>query len=547
VAGCILSGLLLVVGIIGAGAFVGDVAAAACIKALYVLSWGAFCGPSRELSFGHALFVGMAGYAAALAQTRLGWAPAAALITGTLAGTLSGSVIAGLTFRQRGLSFSMITMAIQVTFYRSLFVQSALFGGEEGVVGVRPLVDTRTGIYVATALSLVLCYAAVTWFLHSRVGLLLAASGQEEDLSRSVGVSVPRARLLGLLLSGAVAGLGGALYVTTHGQANTDLAGEALSIRVVLLGLLGGMWSAPGAIGATFMMEILDMILSRITTYDALASTALLLGLVLIARRGLLPMRPRWGAARLSPIGRSPEAPASDATLSMRNVTVRHGGITALDSVTLEVRPGSAVGVIGPNGAGKSTLLDVVGGRRRPASGQVLYGQIVTSHSEPSANARSGVIRLFQRLSYFPELSPVEHLRVCGNNVSAPWVDRLMASCSYEGDAGGQPLQTLTPAAARVTQIAMALAARPRVLLLDEPFAGLPEDETQAVAEAIDEASRAGVTVVIVEHRLGELFPRVDTVVVMHQGKIIADGVPATVLLDPKVREAYGLPPETGP
>jgi branched-chain amino acid transport system permease protein len=534
-----LAATLAAIGAVSSGAYALDVAAAACLTALYVVSWVVFCGPSKEVGFGHALFIGAAGYGSALAQTRWGWSPWAALVLGPVIGALVGALVGVATFRHRGLYFSMITMALQVTFYRALFLQSPLLGGEEGIVGVGAVATTRMGVLLLCAGALLLVLAAASAFLRSRAGLALAATGQNEELARSLGVDVPRARLLGLAASGALAGLGGALYVSTHGQANAELAGEALSIRIVLLGLLGGMWSVRGAVTAAVTMEFVDLLLARAVVHQSLASTAVLLALVVAVRGGLLAERPRWRLAAGGGHAHPPRADARDGGLRVSDASVRHGGLVALDGVSFDLAPGTAIGLIGPNGAGKSTLLDVICGRRRPSRGQVRWGRRLLSGRALAANARHGVVRVFQHATCFPELTVDEHLLVARADVSAPAVARLVAACGAQ--ARSEPLGVLAPASVRLVQIAMALGARPRLVLLDEPFAALSHDQADALAKALDEALGAATSAVMVEHRLGALFARVGRVLVLNRGRLIADDTPARVLAHADVREAYGV------
>src|SRR5262249_48529021 len=145
------------------------------------------CGPTREISFGHSFFVGGAGYAAGLAQARLGLNPWLALALGTVCGAALGAGGAALTARHRGLFFSMVPMALQLALYRLLFLGSSLLGGEEGVLGVRSVVASRAGVYAVSAVALVLVCVAVGGFLRSRTGLLLGAIGQSEELALSLG------------------------------------------------------------------------------------------------------------------------------------------------------------------------------------------------------------------------------------------------------------------------------------------------------------------------------------------------------------------------
>jgi ABC-type branched-subunit amino acid transport system ATPase component/ABC-type branched-subunit amino acid transport system permease subunit len=543
---------LAVAGLLAPSSFLTDLLGAACITGILVLSWTVFCGPSRELSFGHAFFIGGAGYLGAILQARLGWNPWAALGAGTLAGAALGLGVALLTFRHRGLYFSMVTMALQLAFYRSLFLGSSVMGGEEGIVGVRSLAGGRMAVYGISALALVAASLAAEGFLRSRTGLLLGATGQDEALARNLGANVPRLRFWGLTLSGLLAGFGGALYVLTQGQANAELASDGMSVRVLLLGIAGGLWSLPGAIVATFGFQSMQALLFGRVRFDALIYTGLLLAVVLVLPKGLVPFRPRWDGRRSwRLIARATSSPAlllqekgEKTGLVLRDVEIRFGGVQALAGVSLELPRGACIGLIGPNGAGKTTLLNAIAGHRRSGTGEILWGGRSLTGLDADARARLGVRKTHQHVVLFPDLSLAEHLAVVraasGSAKEGPELLRLLEVCGG-AQVARLPLGQLPPAVARMAEISMALAAPPELLLVDEPFAALSGREVDAVCEALQALHQRGVTLIIVEHRLHELFRLAGEVVVMDRGRIIARRPPAEVLRDPAVLEAYGV------
>jgi ABC-type branched-subunit amino acid transport system ATPase component/ABC-type branched-subunit amino acid transport system permease subunit len=571
----LLVAVLAVVGLAWPESFVADLVSAACILAIMVLSWTVFCGPTREISFGHAFFVGGAGYLAALLQVRGGVSPWMALLIGIAGGAVLGVLVAALTFRHRGLYFSMATMALQLAVYHALFLRSSLFGGEEGVVGVRPLAASRSALYAIAAAGLVAACVAVDLFLHSRRGLLLGATGQNERLAQSLGADVPGLRLAGLALAGAVAGLGGALYVLVQGQANAELASEEISARIVLAGTVGGLWSLPGALVTAFGLEGLQAWLFRSVRVDALLYTGLLLVLALLLPRGIVPVRPRWGmpardrrglpatlgaaepvaAAAVAETAVVPAelsgSPPARPGLVVAGLDLRFGGLRALDGVSLEVRRGDALGLIGPNGAGKTTLLNAVAGNLHGSARELSWDGRPLSRLDAAARARLGVRKTFQQVTCFPDLTLAEHLavsravhgRAAGKGaVAVPAaLAGLIAVAGGESEATRTPLGRRPPAAARLAEIAMAMAAPPELLLVDEPFAALGAEEVEAVCAALVALHRQGVTMVVVEHRLHELFRLVDRVAVMDRGRILAIKPPAEVLLDPAVQRAYGI------
>jgi branched-chain amino acid transport system ATP-binding protein len=239
----------------------------------------------------------------------------------------------------------------------------------------------------------------------------------------------------------------------------------------------------------------------------------------------------------------------SAPSLEVRDAVVRFGGLTALDAVSMQVQPAEIVGLIGPNGAGKTTLLNVITGLIRPTAGTVSIGGRECGRRPPHWRARSGISRTFQRVGLFPELTVGQHLQLAreargrsrqgdgGSAVEDLDHVRRQAGLQIAGTAvaTGLPLGT-----ARLVELAMAIAADPQVLLLDEPFSGLVGAERRHMADLLcGLRDERGVGMILVEHDIDSVARLVDRIVVLDFGKKIADGAPADVLSDPLVRAAY--------
>jgi branched-chain amino acid transport system ATP-binding protein len=224
-------------------------------------------------------------------------------------------------------------------------------------------------------------------------------------------------------------------------------------------------------------------------------------------------------------------------------VTVAFGGNLALDSARIAAEPGSVTGLIGPNGAGKSTLFDVICGLRKPRSGHVtLDGKDVTRHG-PARRARSGLARTFQRLELFGRLTVRENLLVAAElgpqrRRAAHMAAGLLETLGLE-DVADSPADELPTGVARLVEVGRALAARPRLLLLDEPAAGQDESETSRFGGLLRSLAADGMTVVLVEHDMGLVMEVCDEVYVLDLGKIIAAGPPATIRENETVLAAY--------
>jgi branched-chain amino acid transport system ATP-binding protein len=233
--------------------------------------------------------------------------------------------------------------------------------------------------------------------------------------------------------------------------------------------------------------------------------------------------------------------------LEARGVTVRFGGLTAVDDVSAAFAPGELVGIIGPNGAGKTTFFDALSGVIAPSAGELYASGRRLAGARPHHFAQQGIARTFQTPRVFAELSVAANidfgLQFAGRHRQASWL--LKDETSILNLIGLAPLAALpaaaiTPSHQRLLEIGMALATRPRLLLLDEVAAGLTESELETMAQLIRRLrDDLDLTVIWIEHAVTTLLRHVERVIVLHQGRKIADGTPAEVVRNAEVIEAY--------
>ncbi|MFC3895181.1 ABC transporter ATP-binding protein [Lentzea rhizosphaerae] len=227
------------------------------------------------------------------------------------------------------------------------------------------------------------------------------------------------------------------------------------------------------------------------------------------------------------------------STLRVEGVTVRFGEVTAVNDVSLVVSPG-VTGLIGPNGAGKTTLFDVISGLRRPSAGRVLLDDSDITAKGPHQRSRLGVARTFQRLEVFGSLTVWENVVVAleSRRRSPRLASKLLERVGIAEFSDNQA-DTVPTGAARLLELARALATEPRLLLLDEPSSGLDRAETDAFGELLQELSAEGRSVVLVEHDMDLVMGYCDRVHVLNLGRLLTSGTPAEIREHEGVREAY--------
>jgi branched-chain amino acid transport system ATP-binding protein len=247
---------------------------------------------------------------------------------------------------------------------------------------------------------------------------------------------------------------------------------------------------------------------------------------------------------------------SSNVVLHVADVHKSFGGVHALSDIDLQVKAGTTHAVIGPNGAGKSTLLNVCIGRLAPDTGAVVFdGQVITG-KQPHEINQMGVVRVFQTPEIFPDLTLLQNVMVpafakrdgsfrlnamqlVSNRIeirdeAMHWLEDVGLASQKDAIAA-----TLSRGDKRRLELAMGLVQRPRLLLLDEPTAGMSRHDTNSTIDLLKKFKGRGMTKVIIEHDMHVVFSLADRITVLAQGKIIADGPPAEVRGNPKVQEAY--------
>ena len=250
-------------------------------------------------------------------------------------------------------------------------------------------------------------------------------------------------------------------------------------------------------------------------------------------------------------------ASGNDVILEVRGLTKRFGGLVAVADLAIRVRRGMIHGLIGPNGAGKTTTFNVISGYYAPTSGQVLYKGEDVSGRTTAALANIGLVRTFQGTTLFQEFSVIENVRVgCHKSARAGFLARILGSDRESeraadekarevleffglGELADEPTTNLPHGHQRALGMAVALAADPEILLLDEPFTGMNPEETQRMMELVGQVRERGVTVMLIEHDMRAVMNLCDIITVMNFGSLLAEGGPEEVRSSPAVIEAY--------
>jgi ABC-type branched-subunit amino acid transport system ATPase component/ABC-type branched-subunit amino acid transport system permease subunit len=561
-----------------------DAITVAAIVGIVCLSLTVLTGYAGQLSLAQFALAGCAALAAARSSAAWGlpfWAAAAFAVVVT---TVLGLAVALPALRVRGVTLAIVTLGIAVVVEQAVMGNPAYTGGAGGTTVEPPTVaglsldatvhPTRYGLLCVAFLAL--AGWVVSNLRRGMTGRRLLAVRGNERAAGSLGLDVVALKLYAFAVSAALAAVGGVLLafqtptVLFQDGFEAQRSIDVLGVTVIGgLGYIGGaLFGAAGTAGGPVAYGLDQLSDSR--DLLGLITGSLMLLTLAIAPNGIFPLEARRYARMRSHLRRrraaapallsssAPEAHTARAearALGASNLAVSFGATRALDDVSLELRSGEVLGVIGPNGAGKTTLIDVLTGLTRPGHGAVrLDGADITALSL-SARARRGVVRSYQSLELFEDLTVVDNLRVASefqgrlagvmdlvrprdaplSSAAVTAVRELRLDAVLDRTPG-----ELSYGQRRLLAIARALAAGPSILLLDEPAAGLDEEERAELGRLLRRlADDWGLGVLLVEHDVSLVADASDRVVALDFGRVVAAGRPEEVLREPTVIRAY--------
>ena len=540
------------------------------IWALVGVSWNIFSGYSGLLSFGHAAFFGLGAYTVAVLFVKADITPWLGLPLAGLVGALAGLLIGAVTFRLRGVYFSLAMLAYPLSLlylFEWMGLQEiALPMKRESPLAYMQFDSPRAYIFIGIALLV----AAVLTDLRlgrSRFGLSLLAIKQNELAAQAAGINPFRWKLVALVLSGAMAAMAGGLYavllviVTPH-----SAFGMLVSAQALIFTMFGGVGHVAGPVlGAAILIPLSEFLSGSIGDHlpgiHGVIYGVAIIAVVLVAPEGVLPwFKRRWGKpapARATstvsptsavdttkPVHTRTARQIGPVVMKVEHLSRHYGGLQAVADVSFEVHEGEILGIIGPNGAGKTTLFNLLNRIVPPSSGRVQYMTRDLEGLQPDDVCRLGVGRTFQVARPFARLTVLDNV-VVGALAREPHNDKAMAIAREAlrqvglADTEHQLAGSLTAVQLRLMEVARALAGRPRLLLLDEVLAGLGGSEVDQVVQVLQRLSASGLTIVIIEHTMQVMVRLVDRLLVLNQGKVLTVGEPAVVTSNPSVIEAY--------
>ncbi|MDQ7799989.1 MAG: branched-chain amino acid ABC transporter ATP-binding protein/permease [Armatimonadota bacterium] len=537
-------------------------------------AWNLVGGYAGQISFGHAAFFGIGAYTTAWLLSRHGLSPWFGIWVGAAVAAAVSLAVGYPTFRLRRHFFALATLAL-AEIARISFLNWEAVGA---AIGLYLPLEYRNRLaylmwdskppYYWTALGVLALATGVVWGVdRHRAGRYLRAVEQDEDAAEMLGIPTRRWKLFAMGLSAALTAVAGAVYALYVLYIDPyNVMASRISLLVVVVALIGGRGTVWGPVlGAPFVVLLNEYTRAwlggRGTGADFILFGLAVVLVSLYQPRGLIgllaspsprPLPAVVGAGR-DPQDVPPAGAGGPPVLQVRGMEKAFGGVRAVRGVGLEVRRGEVLGLVGPNGAGKSTLFDCLTGFVRPDAGQAAVDGIHVVGLPPHRVAWAGLARTFQNVRVFPDLSVWDNL-LCGTEHRGEglWeatlrevppalqeeAGRLLRSFNL-WDHRHRPAGELSYGQQKLLSLAMAVLRRPRVVLLDEPAAGVNPVLVDEIGRLVRALNASGLTFVVIEHNMEFVMRICHRVAFMAEGRVVTVGRPDEVRRDPRVLELY--------
>jgi branched-chain amino acid transport system permease protein len=556
--------------------YIVDVALTIVTYSILALGLNIVVGYAGLLDLGYAAFFAIGAYTTALLETLVNlnfWEtiPFSLLFAG-----ISGIIIGYPTLRLRSDYLAIVTLGFG-EIVRIIATNLNITGGPNGIYGINPAnvlghdLTSPKSIYGLGLVFLVIVLVLVIRLGQSRLGRAWTSLREDESAAEAVGVPTLRVKMLAYVIGALIGGLGGSLFAARFGTIDPTSFTYAQSVTILIIVVLGGRGSIPGVILGAIIVAGLPEALRFLTLWREFVFAIALILLMLLRPQGLWPSRLRriaapsaaeaHGVAHAEPAEQMAEATAGepDTLLEVRAISRVFGGLKAVSDVSFTVRRGEILSIIGPNGAGKTTVFNCLTGVIPPSSGAILWDGRPLTRLAPHRVVARGLARTFQGIRLFDDMTVFENVLVgMDHRFRVPLPAELLGLPFARRDTGlhyaagrnwlefvgladkaGLRAGDLPYGDQRRLEIARGLAGQPRLLLLDEPAAGMNPTEKQSLMGLIRRIRDLGTTVLLIEHDMLLVMGVSDRVIVMDRGAIIAEGPPAEVQSNPRVIEAY--------
>jgi ABC-type branched-subunit amino acid transport system ATPase component/ABC-type branched-subunit amino acid transport system permease subunit len=541
-------------------------------------------GYAGQISLAQAAFWGIGAYTSTLLTTKLGWSVWLGMPSSFVVAALFGVMLGIPTLKLSGHYLAMATIGFGIILQLILINTISLTGGSDGITSIPSPwfggieLKTAASFFYLAAIFLVLLIWASVRLKNSRVGRAFLAIRENEMAAETMGVDTTVYKIMAFALSAGYGGFAGSLFAHSGSHyISPDTFSFDQSVVLMAMAVLGGSGSAVGACVGAVLLTLLPEVLRFLKESYMMVYAACIVAVMVFMPGGIaglvyqLPMSQRlrawWASGRKEgPMAQPPNIiPVPSASeqgrplLTVKGLAKHFGGLRAVDGVDMEVRCCEIQALIGPNGSGKTTILNMLSGLYVPTSGEIRFDGTAVTGWKPHLITAHGVARTFQNIRLFGELTALDNVLIgqhCESKAGLPasvfqpgsqkmeeavLKAKAFKELEFVGLKGkeGAIAKSLPYGQQRLLELARALASDPKLLLLDEPAAGLNAGETEKLVELLFQIRDRGITILLVEHDMSLVMNVSDHITVLNFGKKIAEGTAEQIESNQEVVDAY--------
>lgn len=547
-------------------------------------SWNILSGYSGQVSLGQSVFLGVGAYMSSVMYTKLGVNPWIAMFLGALGCAALGIFLGLALFRLRTAFFTLATLALLRVFFLLAVYLVKITNGSMGIIlplenkGLRYINFSNKMIYVYFVFGLVALAAFVSYKVkYSKFGLKLTAIRDDHDAAESLGINTYVTKLKAMALSAFLISIGGSLYSHYVLYIDPPLIFNAdFSIKMTLMSMIGGLGTIWGPLLGAMLLVPLDTLLraflggGKVAGINLIVYGVFMIVIVRFMPQGILSKikllslsKLRKSKAKVSVVEISPQITPDEncsidlagslpdkekkegRILEVNNLTVRFGGLLAVNNFSFHVNYGEIIGLIGPNGAGKTTAFNAISGYVRRTSGEIIFkGKQIMEGVMPHTLCEMGMTRTFQSVKPFNRVTLEENVMAGAVLNSRNYKEvkakahSLLDIAGFSGRYDIYPTD-ITIAEQKRLDLIRAVAVGADIIMLDEPMAGLTHNEVDGMLSLIRKVAKSGVTIIIIEHVMYAVMNLCERIVVLDHGEKIAEGVPGEIAKNAKVIDVY--------
>lgn len=529
------------------------------------------------MTFSLGAIFGISAYTCALLISKVGLPIPVAMLAGIIAAGLSSFIISLAAYKVSGTYLTLVSYGLLEIFQRIVIEAYDLTGGTSGIHipkwSLFGNVLSRDQMYYIIFAVLVIVLLIQRNLKKSQIGRDFISVKDNQVAASSVGICPPRTRVVGFLISSLIIGVAGVLYVNYTTFISPETFSFNTSVLILLMVLAGGKGTLMGPIIGTVIIYLVPMALNSYPDFKQLFYGLMLIALIQLFPKGIcgliLAKFKKLNSSRIAEnisvddtVDFSKycvESNNQNNIMEIKGLTKKFGGLAACNNLDIDIKQGTIHALIGPNGAGKTTFINNITGVELPTSGAVYYnGELITGKKTWEI-AKKGIARTYQHVRLMPTLSVLDNvvlgarLNSSYNVFDAIFVTKKKRTVDYENykdaleclnliglsDKINDSPDSLSSGQQKLLELCRALVVKPKLMILDEPCAGLTESETEQFGIIMKTIKKTGISILLVEHHMNLIMEVSDYITVIDHGTKIAEGLPKEIIENPAVRMSY--------